>query len=247
MPINFGDLRWAVITAQQRSLRQAAAILNIRQSTLSRRIRDLESDLGATLFERTNGGTRTTSEGREFLAAAQRIIEEAETITHRLRSRARGDSGRLTIGVHASLSAGNLRASLIDYHRQFPEVEIGLVDGSSDHLISDLDASIIDVAFVAEVNTRWEGTSFPVWGERVVLAVPEDHPLNHHDNIRWHDLEREPILIPQRGPGLELLKLVTAKVGGAGPQIRMHDVSLDRLLTLVGMGLGILPAGLSRC
>jgi len=148
----------------------------------------------------------------------------------------------LTVGVHASLSAGNLRASLIDYHRQFPQVEIGLVDGSSDHLISNLDASIIDLAFVAETNAKWEGTSFSVWSERVVLAIPEDHPLSHRDNIRWHDLEREPILIPQRGPGIELLKLVTTKVGAAGLQIRMHDVSLDRLLTLVGMGFGILPA-----
>jgi DNA-binding transcriptional LysR family regulator len=56
----------------------------------------------------------------------------------------------LTIGVHASLSAGNLRATLVDHRQRFPEVEMQLVDGSSDHLISDAASSAIDVAFVAE-------------------------------------------------------------------------------------------------
>jgi DNA-binding transcriptional LysR family regulator len=138
MTIELRDLRWAIITAQHRSLRQAADALNIRQSTLSRGLRGLEYQLGATLFQRTNGGTRPTIEGQEFLDAARRIVEQTETITARLKTRSRGESGRLTIGVHSSLSAGNLRATLIDHRRRFPDVEMHLVDGSSDHLISDL-------------------------------------------------------------------------------------------------------------
>lgn len=60
MAIEFRDLQWAIVAAQYRSLRQAAEALNIRQSTLSRGLRDFEFQLGATLFERTNGGTRPT-------------------------------------------------------------------------------------------------------------------------------------------------------------------------------------------
>lgn len=54
MPV---ELRELIIAAQHRSLRRAAEALNVRQSTLSRRIRDLEHQLEAALFERTNGGT----------------------------------------------------------------------------------------------------------------------------------------------------------------------------------------------
>ena len=101
MPVEFRDLRWAITTSQHRSLRQAAETLNIRQSTLSRRLRALEHQLGSALFERTNGGTRPTIEGQEFLEAARRIIAESEAIAIRFKTRARGESGRLTIGVHA--------------------------------------------------------------------------------------------------------------------------------------------------
>jgi DNA-binding transcriptional LysR family regulator len=243
MTIELRDLRWAIVAAQHRSLRQAAEALNVRQSTLSRGLRVLESQLGATLFERTNGGTRATAAGQEFLDAARRIVEETEAITGRLRSRSRGESGRLTIGVHASLSAGNLRATLVDHGHRFPDVETHLIDGSSDHLISDVASSAIDVAFVAENYPGRDDNSLSVWSERVVVALPEDHPLTSHDIVQWSELRHEPLLLPQRGPGPEFLKLLVSKVGHPDPcRLRRHDVGLDRLLTLVGAGRGILLA-----
>ena len=111
--------------------------------------------------------------GQEFLDAARHIIEETEAVTGRLKTRSRGESGRLTVGVHASLSAGNLRATLVDHRRRFPDVQMHLVDGSSDHLIADLATSAIDVAFVAEGNSRRDDKSLSVWSERVTVAHPE--------------------------------------------------------------------------
>lgn len=243
MDLEFRDLRWALVASQHRSLRRAAEALSVRQSTLSRRLRDLEYELGAVLFERTNGGTRPTLDGQEFLETARRIVEATEGLATRLKTRSRGESGRLAIGVHASLSAGNLRATLVDHHRRFPEVRTSLVDGSSDHLISDLASSAIDVAFVVDNDLRWNGKSLSVWNERLVVALPDSHVLTGRDTAHWHDLKNEPVLLPQRGPGPEFLKLLSGKIGSSDTcDFQQHDVSLDRLLTLVGAGLGILLA-----
>ena len=171
MNIEFRDLRWAIVAGQHRSLRQAADRLNVRQSTLSSALRELEHQLGAVLFERTNGGTRPTTAGQEFLEAARRIVEETTTIAEQFKTRSKGESGRLTIGVHGSLSAGNLRATLIEHRRRFPDVETYMVDGSSDDLVADLANSVIDVAFLAEGIPRWNDKSLPVWAERVVVAL----------------------------------------------------------------------------
>jgi DNA-binding transcriptional LysR family regulator len=65
LSMEFRDLRWALVVSRHRSLRQAADALNLRQSTLSRRLRDLEFQLGSILFERTNGGTKPTAAGKE--------------------------------------------------------------------------------------------------------------------------------------------------------------------------------------
>ena len=239
--VEFRDLRWAIAAAQHRSLRQAAETLNIRQSTLSRTLRDLEYQMGVVLFERTNGGTRPTIVGQEFLEAARRIVEDTEAIAARFKTRSRGESGVLTIGVHASLSAGNLRATLIEHRRRYPHVETHLVDGSSDHLISDLGNSALDIAFVADGKSRWAGRSLPVWSERVIVAVPSDHPLSGHEIVHWDDLKDERLLIPQRGPGPEFLRLLVSKLKCSEPwQFLRHDVSLDRLLTLVSSSWGLL-------
>ena len=89
--IELRDLRLALVTSQHRSLRQAAEALNIRQSTLSRRLHEIERQLGVVLFERTNGGTRLTTVGLEFVASAKRILDDVDTELQRLRSRSRGE------------------------------------------------------------------------------------------------------------------------------------------------------------
>ena len=197
--------------------------------------------MGAPLFERTNGGTRPTIEGQEFLLGAQRIIEDTNELIHRFKTRSRGESGRVTIGVHASLSAGNLRATLAEHRRRFPDVEVHLIDGSSEHLMSDLTDSSIDIAFVLESSPRWDGKSLSVWSERVVVALPNEHPLSLNESVSWADLKNESLLLPQRGPGPEFLKLLANKMGCRNPyRFVRHDTSLDRLLTLVGLEWGVL-------
>ncbi|MFQ3452401.1 LysR family transcriptional regulator [Bradyrhizobium sp. UFLA01-814] len=243
MPVEFRELRWAITASQHRSLRQAAETLRIKQSTLSRRLRHLEYKLGGALFKRTNGGTRPTIEGQEFLDAARRIVDDTEALASRLKAHSRGESGRLTIGIHTSLSAGNLRATLLEHRHRFPDVETHLVDGLSDHLISDLASSAIDVAFVAEPNPRWSDRSLLLWSERVVAALPANHPLTGRDVVHWGELKREPLLMSQRGPGPEFHKLLISKMGGSDPCPPLrHDVVLDRLLSLVGVSWGILLA-----
>ena len=95
MIIELRDLRWAIAASQHKSLRRAAATLSIRQSTLSRQLRDLEYRLGAELFERTNGGPHPTLIGQEFLNTARRIIEETDAAFVRLKAMSSGRAGRL--------------------------------------------------------------------------------------------------------------------------------------------------------
>jgi DNA-binding transcriptional LysR family regulator len=67
----------------------------------------MEAQLGAQLFERTNGGTRPTVAGREFLASAQHILADTDAAQRsaaqrRLQTRARGENGRLAIGIRCA-------------------------------------------------------------------------------------------------------------------------------------------------
>jgi DNA-binding transcriptional LysR family regulator len=116
-------LRYAVAATDQGSFRRAAESLLVQQSTLSRCIRQLEHSIGMTIFERSSGGVRATDAGRDFLHLARSILEQVDSLVTRAHRTGRGEAGRLTIGFYTSLAAGNLRATLVDYARRFPELE----------------------------------------------------------------------------------------------------------------------------
>jgi len=240
--VELRDLRLAVITSQHRSLRQAAEALNIRQSTLSRRLRDIEGQLGAQLFERTTGGTRPTIAGLEFIASARRILDEVDVEFRRLRTRSRGEMGLLTIGVHASPSAGNMHATLVEFHRRFADVEVHTVDGSHDRLLFALTSNGVDVAIMTGRASGWDDRTLPLWSERVIVALPQQHPLAGNRRVRWTDLVNEKFLLPQQGPGPELEGLLLAKLHNAisTQHVLRQDSSLDRLLSLVSADYGAL-------
>lgn len=177
MDVELRDLKWAIAASQHRSLRRAAEVLNIRQSTLSRRIQDLERRLGVKLFERTNGGTRPTLMGREFLDISQHVIEETVAAFTRFKAMSNGQEGRLSIGIYVSLATGNLRATLVEYHRRFPNVDIHTVDGTHERLFSNMISSTVDVAIMTTYSPAWDDHKLPLWSERVIAALPERHRL----------------------------------------------------------------------
>jgi DNA-binding transcriptional LysR family regulator len=172
--VEIRDLRLAVVTSQYRSLRQAADAVGVRQSTLSRRLRELENGMGAVLFERTNGGTRPTVAGLE---QARRILEETEMAIRDVRSRSRGENGRLTIGVYASFATGNLHATLAEYRRRFPEVDLRTLDGTHSRLICALERDAVDVAVMTSYRAAWPDRALCLWTERVIVALPDGHSL----------------------------------------------------------------------
>jgi len=236
--LDLEDLKWVIVAAQHRSLHKAAEALHVRQSTLSRRLRDLEGQLGAELFERTKSGSHLTVAGRSFLGTARRITAEIDSAFVGIRSYGRGETGRLIIGTCASFSAGNLYATLADYRQRFPEVDLCIVDRVRDYLISDVAGNHVDIAVVL-AKPDWSDQVLPLWAERIVAALPENHLFSARPFIRWSDLDDVNLIVSRRDPGPLFHKLLVARTVPLGRHIREHDVGIDHLLSLVGLGLGV--------
>jgi DNA-binding transcriptional LysR family regulator len=78
--LDLRQLRYAVLAADYGSIRQAAEALLMKQSTISRSIRQLEHTLGVTLFARTSGGVQATDAGRQFLRMARSVLDQLDMI-----------------------------------------------------------------------------------------------------------------------------------------------------------------------
>ena len=98
MSVELRQLRYAVLTADTQSFSRAAAALNVKQSTLSRRVADLEIRLGVKLFERTTRGAEPTENGRAFIEQARRIVTDVDNLKTTARAVRYGEQGRIAVG-----------------------------------------------------------------------------------------------------------------------------------------------------
>jgi len=240
-PIVLQHLRYAVSAAEHGSFRRAAEALLLRQSTLSRCVRQLEESTGLIVFERFSGGVRPTQAGQEFLRNARSILEQVDALAATAHSTGRGEAGRLAIGFYTSLSAGNLRATLTDVAQRFPQLEIELIESSRKRLATALRNGGVDIAIVPGAAPLPESRVLALWSERILVAIPEGHPLAERQAVYWIDLKDETVLLSRRDPGPELHDLLIAKTASPGdrPKIVRHDVSRGSLMSLVGPGFGI--------
>lgn len=235
------QLQHAIAAADYGSFRQAAEVLSIKQSTLSRSIQLLEHRFGAAIFERSRGGVQATPIGRHFLRIARSILDQLDalaTITH---AAGQGEAGRLTLGFCTSLTAGNLRASLLDFRRRFPEVELSAVERRRTHLATTFRNGLIDVLILTGSMPAPNSNARPLWNERVLVVLPADHALATREIVYWTDLRGQTVILSEYDPGREIEDLLVSKLVAPEdrPKIERHDISRGVVKSFVTMNFGI--------
>ncbi len=135
--------------AEHLNFRHAANALGVAQSSVSAGVKALEDDLGILLFERHARGVRLTEAGRHFV---ERVTASIDQLDHAVRTAgmvARGEHGRLRVGIHA-LIPGSFLATLIErYREQHPGVDVEIAEGAARKSVMRLRANRLDLTFVA--------------------------------------------------------------------------------------------------
>lgn len=230
-----------VQVAEATGFRRAASHLGQRQSVLSRRVRELEEELGVSLLERHRSGARLTSAGREFLNTARSALAELEYGARRAAHAGRGANGHLRIGIFASVARGFPREAIAAFRLRHEEVLIDVVeDAPHDHMLR-IQERRLDLAIVTGM-TKTEGLrSERLWTERVALAAPSRHPVNDELTIDWKELEDERFIVSSSEPGPEIHDWLIPRLGALGrhPDIIRYGVCRETLLVMVGLGFGL--------
>jgi DNA-binding transcriptional LysR family regulator len=230
-----------VTAASHGSIRSAAEALLVRQSTLSRAIRQLEHSIGIAVFQRSSGGVHATECGRRFLLVAESILEQIDSLALSARMGGRGEAGRLAIGFYTSLTTGHLRATLTDYARRFPRIEIGMLESSRSSLQASLPNGIVDIAIVTGERGFIGTGSMLLWSEPVLVALPETHQLAHNAVLQWTDLKNDTLLVGRRDAGPAIQELMITKLPSPEdrPRIVSCDISRESIKSLVGASFGL--------
>lgn len=250
---DFADLEAFLVLCETGSFVAAARHLGHSQSTLTRRIKALEEELGTALFERTTRSVRPTLAAKRFRARAQAMLDDArESLREMQDETARFRHQTATIVSVAAVPSAIPRL-LIPAAGLFL-TGTGAGSGAARLRILDLLANEVAEAVLAgtadfgltSLVTQEPGLQVaPLREDRIVLAVPRAHPLADAGPVQWRDLSGQRLILPMQGSGNRAqIDRVLAQ-----HRISLHwSCEVQRTATsleMVRSGLGIAPLPLS--
>jgi DNA-binding transcriptional LysR family regulator len=245
-------LRYFVAVAGTMSVTRAARDLHLAQPALSQQIKALEAELGVALLRRSGRGIELTAAGRRFHEDAKTILAQSQSAVLAAQQVARGDVGRLVVGMTESAGFSPMVTEPIRrFIRAHPGVDLTLIEGRTEDLVKALADRAIDVALVrppVAAEAGWRISSFH--RERLVAAVPSDHPLAARPALHAADLEGLTVVWPRRrGGGGGVSQVLDAALRDSGVVLKgfldTTEFATAINMAATGIGIALVPESLS--
>lgn len=218
---------------------RAASRLGIAQPPLSRQIRDLEEQVGATLFYRGTRGVSLTDAGVAFAQRAAQIVAAADEAVFEAREAGQGRTGRIVIGFVHSLAYSLLPRVLPGFRQKHPGIAVSLREVTVADKESALLSGQIDTGIYRPTVRHPEIATLPIFEEGFVLALPSGHPLARKRRVSVHSLRDQPLIL------FRALRGDVGLHGTIAAFLRAHDVPVKACeeVGTIHAGMGLVLAG----
>ena len=141
---DWSDLRYFLAVAREGSSLAAARALRVNQSTVHRRLVELEKRLGCPLVERRPNGYRLTDYGKELQPYAERVEQAASALGRHAATFDKGMRGTVRLTCSTAIAYRLTRSELLDkFHKRYPGIKVELL---MTERVLDLSNSEADVA-----------------------------------------------------------------------------------------------------
>lgn len=190
--VELRHLRYFVAVAEEGSLTVAAERrLHTAQPSLSRQMRDLESEVGVLLFARSVRGIELTPAGRAFLDHARLALGQVEAATAAARHAAHPEQRTLALGFLSGCEPQWLPAVMHALQDELPRIEVSISSRHSPQLAEALAAGKLDAAFMRPEEGYPDLVYKVLISEPLIVVLPSDHRLASKEMISPQDLVGE--------------------------------------------------------
>jgi len=252
--INFRLIRhlWLFLAvAEEQNFGRAAKRLGMSQPPLSEQIQVLEQALKVKLFDRSRRGAKLTPVGAAILPAVRKFADQLERLELAVEEAVAGQSGMLTIGAISTAMFDVLPGLIEQLKCDYPHLTVSVREIDSVEAVPALEAGDIDLAFArldGELGASIK--SLPLTQDRLVVALPSDHPLAARTRISLSSLATEPLVMFSRkvSPVYFDNLIATCRASGFSPRV-LHEVrSVASQIAFVscGQGIALVPAALKK-
>lgn len=237
-------LEYFIAVAEEESFSQAARRLRMAQPPLSMQIKSLEEELGVQLFDRLSRGVALTAVGKIFLRDARCILKRTAAAKDNIKMAAAGVVGRLSLGIVPTIISEHLANFLSEFRHRHPNVELDIHEMSSGDQVHALLEDQIDIGFMRSPANEPELEHEFISEEKMILAVPSNHPLARLKRVDWKLLDGQPLVLLDLPNAISFNNqfLSCCQEAGVTPVIAQYCHSIHMNMWLVSVGFGIAPA-----
>jgi DNA-binding transcriptional LysR family regulator len=225
-------LRSLIAVADHRAITTAARALFVTQPALSRRLQQLEEELGATLLERSRKGVVLTEAGRIVVDEARAIVERYSRMRELVRAREGLEAGLVRLGGGATAVSFLVPQAIAQFQKQHPGVRFEVREQGSRDVEADVRAERLELGIVTLPTQSSEFEVRPLHRDRVVLVAGRTHPFAKRRRIDVRELAGQALVGFEAGSAIR--RLIDASLRQAGVEMNVQ-MELRSIAAIVGM------------
>lgn len=236
--MDFDQLRTFLEVAKQGSFSRAGQKVFRSQSAVSAQIRQIESEYGERLLDRSGKTVRQTPAGEVFREYAQRMLSLRDESLRAVADHGNDPRGVLALGANEATCLYVLPNVFAEYLRLYPSVQVSIYRNFSHKILERLDSGAIDVGIVTLPVKMPMLKVRTIFRDRLVLMVSADNPLAQHDKVPISLVVEQPLILPRTGFTRRIMDKLFRPYRDK-LHVRMELPSIGMIKSFVAAGLGV--------
>tara|TARA_B110000483_G_scaffold145435_1_gene173580 strand:+ start:57213 stop:58094 length:882 start_codon:yes stop_codon:yes gene_type:complete len=246
--MNTNYLKTFLAVAQAKSFSRAAEQVHLTQPAVSKRIIQLEEELGVKLFDRIGRQVSLTEAGSIFQVRARQLINELEQSLSDIKSLQGESGGTLSIGISHHLGLHRFPALLREFSLQHPKVNLDIQFMDSEKAHEDVSRGDIELAAITFSSEPTEKiSSILLYRDRLCFVVAKDHALASESDISLAGLAKQPCLLPSMATytGRIIRNCFEQEKLSLNPVLNTNYMETLARMTEIGLGWSVVPETLA--
>lgn len=232
-----------ISVAEERNLTRAARIKHLAVSAISKRITELEAQVGAPLLIRNARGVDLTPAGQSLLYYARQVKQTIELLDNELGEFATGVKGHVRIHAITSALSQFLPDDVSSFVTLYPQIKFDIEERVGSAVIRAVADGRADLGIIAAQTAAQGLETRPYREDELTLVVPAGHPLATRSSVRFKEVLEHEFVGPHLESSMHTLLTSEAEKLGMSLKLRIRISSFDCMCRMVstGLGLAVLP------
>ena len=233
------QLEYFQMASRLNNMTRAAERLHVSQPNITVAIQKLESELGVSLFDRTQKQLTLTPEGQLFLRRVEIALRELQDAAIEIDDYKQLQKGAIQLGIPPMIGSYLFPQIFFGFQRLYPKLELSIVEEGSLSIHDKLDRGELDLGIVILSNAPPSLNLLPISRKQILVCMPPDHPLAAQESIDIQDLRDQSLIMLKEDSYHRRIILSEFDKHQFSPRIVLSSNQLNTIKNLVANGMGL--------